>query len=118
MYPSIDLTSARTLADEAACCRGAAYAWDEHVLSCLWDPDSRKLFGTVRGSEHRVYYTTVQLSRVGPNKWIAQSGSCDCPVRVNCKHVVAVMVGCADGGGGGDAFGSALTADDIRGLLA
>ena len=92
IFPSIELASALTLAGEATCCRGAAYAWEGRVLSCAWDPATHKLFGTVLGSQDRIYTTTVQLLRVGPATWNVESGSCNCPVHVNCKHVVAIAV--------------------------
>ncbi len=95
IFPSIDLASALTLAGEAARSRGAAYAWEGRVLSCVWDPVTHKYFGTVLGSQGRIYSTKVQLSRVGPNTWNAESGFCNCPVRVNCKHVVAILVAAA-----------------------
>ncbi len=83
------------MAGEAACRRGAAYAWEGRVLSCVWDPGTHKLFGAVLGSQGRTYSTTVQLLRVGPATWNAESGLCNCPVHVNCKHVVAIVVAAA-----------------------
>jgi superfamily II DNA or RNA helicase len=72
--------------------RGAQYARAGAVLSLSTQADGA-LIGEVRGSGRRRYVAVVRpaaAARAGqPAGW---SGSCSCPVSVDCKHGVAVVL--------------------------
>ena len=95
MYPSVDLTSALELVGGDTYRRGVAYAREGRVLSCVWDPNLHKLFGGVSGSRGRTYTTSVQLLPADTGAWSVGSGFCSCPMRVNCKHVAAIVIAAA-----------------------
>ena len=62
------------------------------VVRALWKLSAGALAGTVRGQYGNVYTTTARFSAVdGAGLWF-QRGECSCPVRVNCKHVVALVL--------------------------
>ncbi len=94
-YLSIDVNSTFDVLDDETWRRGAAYARDGRVLSCGWDPSLRTLFGGVGGSDNRMYFTKVRLSPGGATTWNLDSGTCNCPMQLNCKHVAAVIVAAA-----------------------
>ncbi|HTY31178.1 DEAD/DEAH box helicase [Mycobacterium sp.] len=92
MYPSIDLNSTVDVLDADTWRRGMSYALDGRVLSCVWDPGLHSLFGGVSGSGNRTYMTKVRLLATHADAWNVESGSCSCPMQVNCKHVAAVVI--------------------------
>ncbi len=92
MYPSIDRASALQLVGGDTYRRGVAYARDGRVLRCTWDPGAHNLVGNVRGSHGHTYTTTVQLLPLHADAWNVERGLCSCPVRVDCKHVAAIVI--------------------------
>ena len=54
--------------------------------------DGLRITGSVQGSERRPYDQTVSLVPVRGGTGVRVSGYCTCPVAVNCKHVVAVLL--------------------------
>jgi uncharacterized Zn finger protein len=72
--------------------RGAQYARAGAVLGLSTDADGA-LVGEVRGGGRRRYVAVVRpttATRLGEQAgW---SGSCSCPVAVDCKHAVAVVL--------------------------
>lgn len=62
------------------------------MLRCLWNPDEGSLVGSVRGNGGHTYTTTVQLSSDLVDVWSVTIGLCSCPMKVDCKHVAAVLV--------------------------
>ena len=72
--------------------RGVRYARQHMVVRALWKLSAGALAGTVRGQYGNVYTTTARFSATdGAGLWF-QRGECSCPVRVNCKHVVALVL--------------------------
>jgi hypothetical protein len=71
--------------------RGSAYARRGAVLSLSTGDRGRLLLASVAGSSRRQYQTLVTHDPRGGRRrdW---SGRCSCPVRVDCKHVVAVVL--------------------------
>ncbi|HWV48420.1 MAG TPA: DNA/RNA helicase, partial [Microbacterium sp.] len=68
--------------------RGFAYARDGKVLYAIWNSERRRLNGQVSGSGGRPYSCAIEFADDGS---IAVS-RCACPVRLECKHVVAVLL--------------------------
>ncbi|WP_413450370.1 DEAD/DEAH box helicase [Georgenia phoenicis] len=81
-----DATLARWF-DHGTVERGTDYARRGMVQRLHVDPDERALFATVRGSGASSYQCFVVLY---PDAQI--SAHCTCPVRMGCKHGVAVVV--------------------------
>ncbi|MGP0028297.1 MAG: SNF2-related protein [Streptosporangiaceae bacterium] len=72
--------------------RGVQYARQHMVVRALWKLSAGALAGTVRGQYGNVYTTTARFSGTdGAGLWF-ERGECSCPVRVNCKHVVALVL--------------------------
>jgi superfamily II DNA or RNA helicase len=72
--------------------RGAAYARKGAVADMWWDDTRCTLSGTVLGSSDEPYTTAVYLSPAdgGPREF--EYAQCTCPVGVNCKHAVALVL--------------------------
>jgi superfamily II DNA or RNA helicase len=71
--------------------RGAAYA-RQRAVTDMWSDDGCTLYGNVRGSSGEVYTTAVHLSPDGKVPRDFEYGECTCPVGVNCKHTVALVL--------------------------
>ena len=91
-FPSIALDQAAVRLGWDAYRRGTAYAREGRVLQCQWSPEAATLVGTVRGNHARPYITTVLLVRRPADTWAIGGGSCTCPMRIDCKHVAALVV--------------------------
>jgi len=72
--------------------RGVQYARQHMVVRALWKLSAGALAGTVRGQYGNVYTTTARFSAMDEAGLWFQRGECSCPVRVNCKHVVALVL--------------------------
>ncbi|HET7399145.1 MAG TPA: DEAD/DEAH box helicase [Intrasporangium sp.] len=83
--------------------RGAAYHRSRAVSSLTVGRDGRVLLASVRGSRGRSYQTVVTARDVGAGEAdgdlfgdedgeLAWAGQCSCPMRFDCKHVVAVIL--------------------------
>ncbi len=72
--------------------RGRAVHAHERVRRVEVSADGLRITGSVQGSERRPYDQTVSLVPVRGGAGVRVSGYCTCPVAVNCKHVVAVLL--------------------------
>ncbi|MST32548.1 hypothetical protein GHK86_07405, partial [Acidimicrobiaceae bacterium USS-CC1] len=72
--------------------RGRSYAAAGAVLRREWDPSGLSLVGEVQGSASRPYRVAVNLRRVGGGAMEVLDLRCSCPVGVNCKHAVALLL--------------------------
>jgi hypothetical protein len=70
--------------------RGRVYANGGAVVEWAWTGDDR-IEGQVRGGGTRPYRTWVRLTR-RDGHLRAINGACTCPVGVDCKHVVALLL--------------------------
>jgi superfamily II DNA or RNA helicase len=91
-YPSIALDSVAVRLGWDTFHRGTDYARKGWVLQCQWSPDAGALVGTVRGNRVRAYATSARLVRGPAGAWVVGGGRCSCPMRVDCKHVAALVV--------------------------
>ena len=71
--------------------RGQQYARAGAVLSLGARADGA-LVGEVRGSGRSRYVAVVCQGTATPGRPAGWSGSCNCPVQVDCKHAVAVVL--------------------------
>ncbi len=74
----------------AAFDRGVSYARNGRVLSPRWNEDEYTLSASVVG-HGAIYSTTAYFEDDGDGLAFIE-GECSCPVAVNCKHVVAVVL--------------------------
>ena len=72
--------------------RGVRYARQHTVVRALWKLSAGALAGTVRGQYGNVYTTTARFSATEGAGHRFERGECSCPVGVNCKHVVALVL--------------------------
>ncbi|MFD4365838.1 SNF2-related protein [Rhodococcus sp. NPDC058521] len=69
--------------------RGARYARRGAVVQLDWFPEERVAIGLVDGTD--LYRTEVTFAS-GTSPLEFALGQCSCPVRMNCKHTVAVTI--------------------------
>ncbi|MDQ2729216.1 MAG: DEAD/DEAH box helicase [Actinomycetota bacterium] len=72
--------------------RGRAYAHQGAVKSCEWRQDGLQVLGEVQGAAAQPYRTSVMLHRFPSKRLRAVDATCTCPVGVNCKHAVALLL--------------------------
>jgi len=82
----------RRLVDGGTFARGRAYADDGAVLGYMWMEPGIRLQGNVRGSGRSSYVTSVAITRSGSGAIVDLEGRCTCPMVVDCKHVVALIL--------------------------
>ena len=70
---------------------GRDYADRGRVLRLHVTPDGRRIEAETQGSRSTPYAQSIVLSR-GADGRLRLSGLCSCPMRTNCKHVVAVLL--------------------------
>jgi superfamily II DNA or RNA helicase len=94
----VDPDSLARAAGGASYARGLAYFRQGAVARVWWDSSRSALAGTVRGSAGQLYSTTAffLLDEDLPPQF--EDGRCSCPVGVNCKHVVALVLAGSDAG--------------------
>ncbi|WP_038465762.1 DEAD/DEAH box helicase [Arthrobacter sp. PAMC 25486] len=69
---------------------GRAYADQDRVSDITLEPDTGLLSGRVAGTTME-YRSTAKLVREHDGVIACRVGICNCPVRQNCKHVVALI---------------------------
>src|ERR1700687_210482 len=79
--------------------RGEQYL-EEGRVSEFRRPERNRFQASVQGSHPRPYAVDVRLvsGRTGTQVY----GLCSCPMRVNCKHVAAVLLRALQGGEGSE----------------
>jgi superfamily II DNA or RNA helicase len=94
----IDPDSLAHAAGGASYARGLAYYRQGAVSRVWWDGSRSALAGSVRGSGGQLYSTTAffLLAEDLPPQF--EDGRCSCPMAVNCKHVVALVLAGSDAG--------------------
>jgi superfamily II DNA or RNA helicase len=92
MLSGADLSGLEEAAGPTSYKRGVTYARQHAVVSLRWDESECAVRGRVRGSYDEVYTTTAYFSSGrGPALAFAE-GECTCPVALDCKHVVALVL--------------------------
>ncbi|WP_413205877.1 SNF2-related protein [Rhodospirillum sp. A1_3_36] len=71
--------------------RGARYQRADRARVTEVSHDGRRVSGTVSGTRSRPYVTHMTVKRDRSGK-LTIVGSCSCPMEVNCKHVVALLL--------------------------
>ena len=70
--------------------RGKRYEQENRIRSISWDVENNKTFlrGSVAGSHGLVYEQRVYIH----SNPLRIEGLCGCPVGINCKHVIALLI--------------------------
>ncbi|WP_051389273.1 DEAD/DEAH box helicase [Arthrobacter sp. 35W] len=68
---------------------GREYAAEGRVSALAFEPSTGLLTGKVEGTTR--YGATAKLIREHDDIWACRVGVCSCPVRQNCKHVIALL---------------------------
>lgn len=72
--------------------RGRKYANSGAVVSREFGPGKKRVFGTVQGGELRPYLVSAEIIRGSANRLRSFSSKCSCPVGIDCKHGVALVL--------------------------
>jgi superfamily II DNA or RNA helicase len=72
--------------------RGSGYAHDGAVRKRTWSPGGTHVVGEVQGGAPKPYVASVTLTRSRSKQLSAFRATCTCPVGVNCKHAVALVL--------------------------
>ncbi len=91
ILPGLDPRSLEIIVGPTSYARGVQYARQGAVSRMWWDDSMDALRGYVRGSAGERYGTTVYFSRVDGGL-VFEAGECSCPVGLDCKHAVALVV--------------------------
>jgi superfamily II DNA or RNA helicase len=86
-----DLQIARLVGPQAYS-RGVRYAKEGRVEDQTWQLGGSRLLGTVGGTQARPYDVTVTFQQDSNGTVVRASGTCSCPIGLNCKHVVALLL--------------------------
>ncbi|WP_143556733.1 DEAD/DEAH box helicase [Sanguibacter antarcticus] len=88
MFTPADVTRlvGRTTAE-----RGEQYVRQGNVLSVARNADGTRIVAQVSGSSTKQYVASVEMSSSGENA-VPRYGRCTCPVRLDCKHVAALLL--------------------------
>jgi len=87
-----EVESLRRLVGSATFSRGHAYALQGAVRRVRWTEDRACAFGEVQGGDRSPYGVTVIVRRSTSNRIIGIDAVCTCPVEINCKHAVALLL--------------------------
>lgn len=90
MMIDLEIEDLTRIFDDNYVTRGIKYANDGMVINpqVVESEDEGKIIATVRGSGNNVYQSLVSINY----ERRAIAGECSCPIGLNCKHVVAVLV--------------------------
>src|SRR5579875_3273243 len=110
-YERRDIAALSLLTDPETVRRGERYAAAGAVVDWDWVVEGRQLWGQIIGSAPSPYSAFVTFHRTGDGGLQRFDGTCTCPMKVDCKHTVALLLtAVADEGAGAPAGGKAGTA--------
>jgi len=83
------LDDVRAYFDSGAVKRGTDYYLKSKVLKVAQNPAMNNVYGTVSGSGHHKYNVSVRIDT--DTSTPSFYAVCSCPVRIDCKHAVAIL---------------------------
>jgi superfamily II DNA or RNA helicase len=87
-----DEVALRQLVGPRTFARARAYARGGAVRRREWGEDGSRVVGEIQGGDPTPYRASVELTRSPSTKLSALRAVCTCPVGVNCKHAVALLL--------------------------
>ncbi|MDR2374062.1 MAG: DEAD/DEAH box helicase [Bifidobacteriaceae bacterium] len=94
-FPLVDAVDLRRQVGALTFARGQEYFRRGRVMgqSVTYDPLDQRLYGRVRGTRPAPYECRIWLERSNGKHFVeADSGLCSCPVGIDCKHIVALVL--------------------------
>jgi len=92
ILPGFDPATLAAAVGATCFARGVQYAQQRAVVHVQWDPPGLALHGMVRGSTGEFYATAAYFSQFGDLPHEFERGECSCPVGLDCKHAVALIL--------------------------
>src|SRR5579864_2437010 len=92
ILPGFDPATLAATVGATCFARGVQYAQQRAVVHVQWDPPELALHGMVRGSTGEFYATAAYFSQFGDLPHEFERGECSCPVGLDCKHAVALIL--------------------------
>ncbi|WP_051425731.1 DEAD/DEAH box helicase [Jiangella gansuensis] len=90
--PAEDDLGLRAVVGPSAYVRGLMYAQQGAVSDIEWDPARCMFTGKVIGSRRDPYVTAAVMDPLDDATYTFAEGYCTCPVKFDCKHVVALLI--------------------------
>ena len=87
-----DEVALERLVGSATYARGYGYARAGAVRTCVWSPGGTRVIGRVQGGASQPNVVTVTLTFTAARTLKGIVGTCSCPVEINCKHAVALLL--------------------------
>jgi len=103
----------RQLVDGGSYSRGVAYALAGRVAKRMESANGLNVVGEVTGSAIRPYVVSATISRGPTGHIMSLESTCTCPLRFDCKHVIALLL--APGSSAPAPLGSVATVDAAAG---
>ncbi|MGH9045348.1 MAG: SNF2-related protein, partial [Acidimicrobiales bacterium] len=72
--------------------RGRAYARTGAVRGGQWTAGGACLMGQVQGGDRSAYAVSIIVTRSASDRIVGIDAICTCPVEINCKHAVALLI--------------------------
>src|ERR1700723_922674 len=92
LLPDFDPASLASTVGTTSFAKGVQYAQRGAVAHVQWDPSQRALTGVVYGSGGSLYATSAYFRLIAGWPPSFDHGECSCPVGVDCKHAVALVL--------------------------
>ena len=92
MISATDEAALERLVGPTTFSRASRYADQGAVLTCEWKDGGSWVSGQVQGSEIEPYYASAKLVRAPSGRLSRLVANCTCPVGLNCKHAVALLL--------------------------
>lgn len=92
MITKVDRERLRRIVDGGSYSRGVAYALAGRVVKKMESASGLHIVGEVTGTASRPYVVSATLTRDQNERIDAITSSCTCPMRVHCKHVIALLL--------------------------
>jgi superfamily II DNA or RNA helicase len=92
VLPDFDPASLASTVGTTSFAKGVQYAQRGAVAHVQWDPSQRALTGVVSGSNGNLYATSAYFTLTTGRPPSFNHGECSCPVGVDCKHAVALVL--------------------------
>ncbi len=91
-HSRIEEASLARLTDRATFGRGREYADTGAVIEVGLREAPLRLLGRVQGSQRNPYICTAVIAQGASGAVTSLRGACTCPVQINCKHVIALVI--------------------------
>ncbi len=92
MISAADEEALEQLVGSGTFARGIGYAQAGAVRKRTWSPGGTHVVGEIQGGAAKPYVASVTLTRSASEQLSEFRATCTCPVGMNCKHAVALVL--------------------------